>query len=525
MSFNQFKKLVTQAATTIEGSEKFALPILAVRAKKQAEAHPYDVTSVGMYKYLTKKAEKETFISRTELKNAFAKLGTTDGLFARAFADELAIKEVEYKPVLAGAAPKKDIVKSAMENTADSFLTHTLTAIFDKVPVTPYTSSMAKQASLAVLDRLNRSVGPRKVEVVGGKSNILVCAATYETPKGSATVLVPVEFQDGTPLVSDSFLSQAGFVSATKENLNSHISATAGKTFEVDVNKMLNILVEPVKQASEMDMIIARSKIAQGTATHTADGILFQTLEKKASAPVEFEDKAQVAEFGARLSTSRGQAEFLHGANANKARNMVVKAMKDFGYNAVNVNVCDSDENKIFLAVAISGKAGFKVAVDGKNPEMPKFAVTAEGLHAFSRPGIAEILSESPDKRAIASASPLYGLKSSELLNTVEASVQAGNMAAAEDALMILEVSDNPEAYRRAFVAYTQGLQGHVKIASTTCASPRDIPYSIHKICSHTNLPLHKVYQNEHGECLPLYRKNQSEVQTVLLNASKIILT
>jgi hypothetical protein len=35
--------------------------------------------------------------------------------------------------------------------------------------------------------------------------------------------------------------------------------------------------------------------------------------------------------------------------------------------------------------------------------------------------------------------------------------------------------------------------------------------HSSHRICGHTNLPLHKVYQDKEGNCRPLYRKEMDE--------------
>ena len=54
------------------------------------------------------------------------------------------------------------------------------------------------------------------------------------------------------------------------------------------------------------------------------------------------------------------------------------------------------------------------------------------------------------------------------------------------------------------------GLSG-VKTAETKCSKMIKSAVSEYPVCSHTGLPINKVYQDKDGHCRPLFRKGMDE--------------
>jgi hypothetical protein len=81
------------------------------------------------------------------------------------------------------------------------------------------------------------------------------------------------------------------------------------------------------------------------------------------------------------------------------------------------------------------------------------------------------------------------------------------------DALNCIKQSGDAKAYVVAFRIFASGL-GDSKVEAkeeSACKMVMKTASSQHPVCGHTGLPLHKVYQDEHGNCRPLYRKGMDE--------------
>jgi hypothetical protein len=133
------------------------------------------------------------------------------------------------------------------------------------------------------------------------------------------------------------------------------------------------------------------------------------------------------------------------------------------------------------------------------------------GIESFSVAGLKRLYSiDTMDNKVAAVSSPVYGLKPSELVDIVRIAISEENYSKAEDALNVLAESGDDRAYQTAFVDYTNGLNGKV-IAESACSMIVSSPSSTHQICGHTGLPLHKVSQDKHGNCIPGYRKGMDD--------------
>lgn len=535
MTFREFTKVVLGTAKQIQNQEKFVVAELAVRAENLAQNNPYDATAVSMSNFLRKRANKDLLISRQELRGTYQGLYSRNNCFAEAFEKELGLESLAGAKVMERVAGEESsLVEDAYRRIADPVLAGALSAAFEKDSQNKlYSADLAKRASRVCLHELNSmKLPPKKVEVVAGQSDVLLCMATYETPKGNTSALIPVEVRDNVALIPTILLTTAGFVDLAKEALESHLTATAGKSFRVDPSSVLKAIASvknpAQEQLNELDMIIVKAKIAEGAAnSQVHNGIIYQPVDQvveELSAP----ETEETHEFASKLSSAKGAAEFLFTPQTvDLSRKLVSKALDQFGYKAAKIAVADADQNNIFFAVSLDNQIGFKlaVAVENKKPNLPGIFVAAGSVYEFSRQGVNQAMADNAsDGRMLATASPLFALSARELVNEVEKSMVQGNLARAEDALNVLAESNNPESYRMAVSLYMSGLGGKLEKAAEncTCNMQRKVAYSKYTLCGHTNLPVHKVYQDKNGDCQPLYRKNIAEAESASFMHSKV---
>ena len=234
--------------------------------------------------------------------------------------------------------------------------------------------------------------------------------------------------------------------------------------------------------------------------------------------------------FEEQFTSPRGQAEFQFGAATVKtAREHIVRELTGYGHKNPQVTVAKTEDNTIIYSVALdAGRVGFNVPVkiqEGKVVK-PSFMLCAGAVAPFTQEGINELyVSNHNDFKAAAVASPQFALKPSDLLNNIRKAMAEGNNAQAEDALNILSTAGDEKAYATGFQLFMQGLGSKVATASAAPTCDRIIrnATSEHPICGHTNLPLHKVYQDKDGNCRPLYRRGMEETyEGAVFNNSKI---
>lgn len=532
MSLHELNKIVGRAAKALFDNEKFAVEVLAVRARKAAETFPTDPTVVAMSNFLTKRANSDIFITRAEFKDVYRRLFSQNNRLGAFFAEELGIGE-EQKTNVMKRHPKEgmNFMAEAYEKHGDPVLANALTSVFDpKAAYRPYSASVAKMAERTCLHELNRFTTPRKVDVVAGQEDLLICQATYETPKGRSHVLVPIEVQDNHALIPTVFLGSFGFMDLSKETLQEHILTTAGQASKVNPQEVLTAVATAKNGApqplSEMELIVAKARAATGS-NESSDNIIGQQVDP-AQPDIQTNLRLPDADlFEKKLASAQGAAEFIFGNQAvDSARKMLKQDLASFGYKYANVNVIDADTNNIYFAVNVDGKVGFKVPmkVADKVVQNAKIAISSGNLYQFSKEGVSQILaSEEIDMHAISVASPAYGLRSGELVEQVRVAMAQGNTDRAEDALAVLQTSDQA-SFKEAFAIYQQGLNGHIKTASekSCCKSQRKVAYSKYMICGHTNLPTHKVYQDKNGDCQPLYRRGIAEAESASFMHSKV---
>jgi hypothetical protein len=526
--FNRVTNVVVKTAKAVYDNEKFFVEQLAVRAENVAQAFPHDQTSVGFANFLKKRAAANAvFITRAELKDVYNKLYCPKNKIAVSFKNELGIvEETKTNVMLRDPKEGQKLVAEAYARDADPVLSEQLAAAFDNKPHNVYSSDLAKDAQKTCARELNLcGLLPKAVDVVAGQEDLLICRATYDTPKGHCHVLIPVEVQNNRALIPNVFLTTAGFVDLNAQLIQEHIKTTAGKTYQVNVQELLSALSiaknGSPKPMSAVEQIVMKTAAAKETpASYAMNSILYKEINP--IDPVAMEVKTptlpDTEKFASRLTSDVGVAELTFGHNVvNLGRGLIERELKVSGHRNSQIAVSGVTKNSITYSVSVDGGFGFTVPVKVANGkiETPKVIVASGMAFEFSAGGISKLLSTAEtNPMASAQASPLNALKPSSLVEEVKLAMVAGNHIKAEEALHVLKNSGDVVAYQAGYTAFVGGLSGRMtKEASvqSKCAAPVQSQTSKFVLCSHTGLPLHKVYQTADGHCLPLYRKQMTE--------------
>lgn len=531
---------VTEIAKTIQNNEKFSVPALAARAYKAAQANPHDAPVVIASNVLVKMAsDNQLFISRSELNRLYDQLYANNTKLKELFAEELGRAELERPKMMVRANNESAPLTDDYAKIADPVLVNALTAALSgEKEERLYSKEIAAKAEKVCAAELEvTGLPPKAVDVFAGRNDVIICRAVYETPKGQSHVLVPVEVQDGRALFPNMFLSQAGFAPLDVKTLQQHIVNTAGQSFRVDGEKLLEVLADAKGRVKSdvdaVDLAMIRLRAESGTpAEHTLNGILYQKVDE----PIpyvqdpEIQPDPEIQSFAQKLSNPAGIAKYLFGdAAVDKGKGIVSRKLASFGYPGAQIAVADCDEDTIYYAAKLGAAAGISVPVKVKDGLAlpPSIALASGKVAEFTQTGVSELISQ-PDAKVLAVASPSYGLKPSELLDQVRQAIAEGNLLKAEDAIDVLSETDEKSAKLATALLIESFSNGISKTASdkSSCTMVVKNSSSQHELCGHLNLPLHKVYQNQHGECCPLYRKGMDESsEGGTFMASKIILT
>lgn len=446
------------ASKAISANEQFPVIGLAVRAEKAAQGNPHDTMLATGAKILSKMAKDNRFtISRAELNKLHDEIYSPNSKFAEVFEKEL------DRSALPGPQTFK---RDEFENSpitldyervgADSILTNALTSAFEG-KYAPYSDRAGNQAKTMCLAELrSMDLEPKKLEIFAGNSDAIICQASYETPKGYSYALIPVELKNDQPLFPNMFLSRAGFMDLQKEGLTQHLKVTAGQSFRVDGEQLLNLISQAkngVKTGvSEVELAVSHLKAKKETpAIYDNNGILLGSIgyeaidrEKTAVELPEVPKDPEVESFARKLSSKAGEAGQIFGTGVvERGREMLSRKLRGFGYNP-QISVADYDEKTIHYAVSLDRRAGIKVPVriSGGLVHPPSIVVASGKIGKFSSDGIKELTKGELDVRAMAVASPLYDLKPSELLGQLRDALSEENLVRAEDAIMALADKD-----------------------------------------------------------------------------------
>ncbi len=539
-----FIKTIKNITDQINSTQTFALPLLVSKIRKTAQENPNDQTLRVITTVLSKMSENgKIFITRAELCDVYSKFATNSTMAYNFFNSHGILEKEEELPQrqLAG-----NIDKSSYDQTelANKKVANSLSGLWDEQGVpkkdsvdTRYDPTMAMQAKTITNLELSRlGCQPKAVKTFAGTSDLIICDAVYETSRGEAHILIPVELSKSGVLIPTLFLSRFGATELKPNALKDCILDSGGRNLQINAEQLLNV-VSTVKEATNLSELELRKLI---TANSDNSEIVFnkqaaiQEINKQAqNAPIQ--PKIENTEsFDSYLNSCKGLAEITFGKTAvENGRNMIINKMASFGYKA-QVSVSSSYDDSIMYAVGFDsakGPIGFEVVaeVKGDKVNIPTIAAIKESVFDFTRAGIDNIaISAVSDSEMLAKVSPVYSLKPSEILETMKRAADKGDYKTAEDALNVLNQTADHETYIKAMAEYMRSINTNgnvVKQASNESKCSMIIRTATHNgpVCGHLNLPLDKVYQNKYGECVPKYRQSMDDTyEGMMFHTSKI---
>lgn len=539
MDFNQIKNIASSLSKTIDDNEKILLSSFAEKLSQACEVYPEDQTIGVMSNVVARMTGgKKLFITKAEVKDLYKRLYSRNTKFAEVFSHELGQVEKLATPKTYNRdnVENLSLVKEAFEKVVDPTLANALDSIFGN-PVRGNTEVSTKAAESVCTHACANVKLASKINVVSGDNSFVICKASFETPKGMTAVLIPIEVVAGKALLPTVFVGNAGPEDFSKSNLEKYISTNAGKKLTVSDKLVLqavkNTKENGIEKISSVDMALIKMNSEKDTKSdYFTNSILYQNVEVEDKNLVvktpKYQDK-DMESFAKVFDSAVGVANFSIGKDkVDAGRKVIVNKLNSFGLKNHQVSVFSSDDKSITYAISVnSGRLAFRVPVaveSGKIIE-PTIMIAAGMVESFSKDGINSLnKKESKDYKTAAVASPLYGLKASELVQIVREAVVEENLDKAEDALNVLSESGDDKAYQTAFAEYTNGL-GMNKVATQTVACKMIVrnASSKHDLCGHTGLPLHKVYQDKNGDCHPNYRRGMDDTyEGAYLQNSKI---
>lgn len=515
---NELKKVATSVLDLIDGCEKISLQLFANKLSKASATYPEDHTIGMMAGVVARMAGSKLFISRAEVKELYRRLYSRNTKFASLFANELGEIVKVAEPVKYNREHEDesgDIINKAYEKLVDPVLANALHNAFGN-KITAYSEVFAKQAKELCTSGLSEFSAT--VEVASGSEDVIVCRASFDTPKGKTSVLVPVEVVAGKILNPSVFIGNSGPEYFTRDNVKGYIVANAGKRLTVSDSLVLAAVanIKDVSKISSVDLALTKLNATKEAPADFAQGqVLYQKVDAEAK-NVEVSTPGYTTDptFAEKFDTALGVASFkFTDGKVKLGRDIISRHLTGFGLANHQISVYDSNENTIFYAVALDGgKVAFRVPVrihDGKMLA-PTMLISNGGIEEFSQGGIQNLFVKEADYHMAAAASPLFTKKASELVESVRVAVAQKDYATAEEALNILATSNDAKAYGVALECYTNGLSG-VQVVESKCSHIVRNATSKHDLCGHTGLPLHKVYQDKNGNCVPGYRKGMAE--------------
>lgn len=466
---SQLKKVILDLQTAIDAHEKISLAFFAEKLRKVGSSYPEDQTINQISLVVNKMNDGNRFvISRAEIKDLYNKFYTSNTRFKKVFAEELGV-EKENTQLVSNTEQKFE--EFDIYQHSDKELLANLNSMFDPLSK-PFSKELAKEAEKVVSMHCSFSNLEPEVESVSGDENVIVVSAVYKTPKGSASLYVPVEISNKKALIPSFFNGKDGQHYISKKSISEYVSNFFNKS---------------------------------GSYGNDSVGEEYSELKEQAI------NENEIETFANKLSSTKEIAALQHGELVERGRRLISEKMNTFGKRSHQIKVLDADKNGITYGVKCDSFA-FKVPVkvESNRLQEPSIILCKGSIEAFTLDGINNFeKSEITDNKLAANVSPLFNLKASELVDAVREATEEGNYIKAEDALNVLANMNDDKAYQVAFSEFKNSLSGEVKKEANTKKCSRIIKSanSTHLVCGHLNLPLHKVYVDKHGDCRPLSRK------------------
>ena len=534
---SELKKAINTISSLIDANEKLVLPIFAAKLARKLSEYPDDVT-LGMMNNVVEKMSgtNKLFISRAEVQDLYQKLYTRGNKFASLFAEELGNKEQEeVAPNQITQTYDTDIVSEAYSSVVDPILSNALDEAFGG-EARPYTDKAKKRAESLCTSVLCIQGVDLEVKALYGNNGLIICNASFHTPKGTTNVLVPVEIENQVAVVPEVFVGNNGVEDLNAKTVQAYVVGNQGQSVKVSALEVFKTLSfhKNSSDLTDVDLAIMKINSKKGSDSMSlGPSIVGQEIEVANKNLIVdemvFEDP-EISSFAKHFDGELGSAKFKFGSSVNTGKNFISRMLKSFGFESHQISLASTNDAGVTYAVSLNGgTVGFKVPVkmSSENIEIPEVFVAGGSVRDFDEENVQEVVSLSlGDMQAAAIASPVYDLKSSELVEIVRSAAKEDNLSKAEDAINVLAQKGDEKAYQTALAIFTKLLNPSNKVAeenASKCSMAIKTANSQYHICSHTNLPLHKVYQDKSGQCRPLSsRASEDSYDGAMFMNSKI---
>lgn len=510
---SQVKKVIDNLINNIGNAELLSTNYLYEKVASYVKNNPEDYSAGHLSVILEKLAGNKPTIKKSEFKNLYVKTISANSRIRNIFNEELSDLQ---KPIEAKKAEKistKELPSYKFEN---DLLASALYGAFDGKKIS-YSQDLANKANQETKTILAlQGISPKTASVVGGNEYCIVVSAGYETPKGVTNIYIPVA------ILKDKLVKPEMFFGSTAGNLNkeevtSYVRKNAGQTINFPLNDLLDFMKKEASgeiSSVEFAAIKLASKKSENKMEFAAPQILgkeIQAMKREVVIPRSGEFES----FESRYNSSQGAAAFLFGEQKVRlAATTLQQQLRDLGYKTNQIKIAKVSDKNIHFGVTIDGLASFQVPMKVVGNIKPADVFIANGsIKEFSKNEIQKLIaSKNSDHRVAAFVSSQSELSSEQLLNNIRVAMEENNLSKAEDALNVLAQSKDQLSYHKGFDLYKNFLQKNASVTEDSkCSLKIKTATSKHLVCGHTNLPLHKVYQDKHGNCLPNHRKQASE--------------
>ena len=532
MSINKVAELINSLSEKVANSEKFSTSLLAAKLEKVAENNPYDQTIRVVSNVVSRLHEREPFISRADFRQLYEKHFVRNTTFANHFADELGYSAPT--PSIKQAKQTTEAKDVNIFSSADPVLSNALESVFSPgCELKEYSKDIADKAASSVDQTLDSwNLKPNKISIAAGNDKFIIIQADYHTPKGVTSFYVPAEVVANKISITELFVGNTGIQELNNSNVKDYIKRNAGLKLKVAASALINAINDVTskkKVLSNVDLAVARLKVKRAENTGLSQsGIIGEQILDSEVKDLEIQKLPEAESFEKKFENPYHAASFIFGTeNVKLGTAKISNYLSKLGYKG-QVTVANTTSNSILYAVALDGKIAFNVPVKVQSGKVqnPTVIISNGSIKSFDNKEISKLYaSNEQDYKAAAAVSSLFDLQSSDLINSVRTAMADGNLAKAEDALNVLRERDNKTAYATAFEVYRNGLTTKpAKTAESTCSMQIKTANSKYTVCGHTGLPMHKVYQDKHGNCCPKYRKDlEDNYEVAVFNTSKIL--
>lgn len=520
MSFDKIHQLVNTINKQIDSNKTLATPVLSIKLNKYSNIYPQDKTIGGVARIINDMVGNNSFsIKKSDFQLIGRQLQSYGSKFAELFEEEL--EQAVAEPSITTVNYDNTSTQMDPYSFGDQVLANALESVFDKnAPLKMYSQLVANKALKSVGITLEAwNLRPNSIVVSDGNDKFIIIKADYDTPKGLTSFYVPVEVSKNDILDPEVFMGSSGPEDLNHTNIKAYLTQEAGVSTKIGASDILDVLVLAASDKRDISAtelaVIRLNSTRKNNSNFFQDQIVGLHVEAAPKEDVYLPKSDEFVSFEKQFTSPQGLAAWQFGAEkVASGRNHIARELSSFGFNRPQIVVTGNDNDTIFYGVSLdTGKVAFTVPVklsDGKLNK-PSVLLCNGSLTSFDKAGINQLVSENKsDIKVAAVASNMSVLKPSEIISNLRQAMVEENHAKAEDALNVLANCGDKKAYDSAFQIYMDGLSGN-KVAETKCSHMMKTAVSEYPVCSHTGLPINKVYQDKDGNCRPMFRKGMSE--------------